>query len=79
MKGECPLHRPGSAKPKRRRARRSISRCVSDGLRRLDRTSGRPHRPATAIADELGVTSSDLYSLALWNAYVERRCWRRAR
>ncbi len=45
---------------------------TGDGLRRLDRVSGRPHRPATAIADELAVTSTDPYSLALWNAHVER-------
>jgi len=45
---------------------------ASDALRRLDRDSGRPHRPATAIADELAVTSKDPYSLALWNAHVAR-------
>jgi uncharacterized protein (TIGR02302 family) len=45
---------------------------IGDGLRRLDRSSGRPHRPATAIADELAVTSQDPYSLALWRAHVER-------
>jgi uncharacterized protein (TIGR02302 family) len=43
-----------------------------DGLRRLDRDSGLRHRPATAIADEIAVTPSDPYSLALWNAHVER-------
>jgi uncharacterized protein (TIGR02302 family) len=45
---------------------------VTDGLRRLDRVSGLRHRPATAIADELAVTNKDPYSLALWNAHVER-------
>jgi uncharacterized protein (TIGR02302 family) len=45
---------------------------ASDALRRLDRGSGRPHRPATAIADELAVTAKDPYSLALWNAHVAR-------
>ena len=45
---------------------------ASDGLRRLDRDSGLRHRPATAIADELAVTSQDPYSLALWNAHLER-------
>ena len=45
---------------------------IGDGLRRLDRSSGRRHRPATAIADELAVTSQDPYSLALWHAHVER-------
>jgi len=44
----------------------------SDGLRRLDRGSGVRHRPATAIADELAGASKDPYSLALWNAHVER-------
>jgi uncharacterized protein (TIGR02302 family) len=43
-----------------------------DGLRRLDRGSGLSHRPATAIADDLAVTPQDPYSLALWNAHVER-------
>ncbi len=45
---------------------------ASDALRRLDRTSGRLHRPATAVADELAVTPADPYSLALWTAHVER-------
>ncbi|MFY9762834.1 MAG: DUF4175 family protein, partial [Xanthobacteraceae bacterium] len=45
---------------------------MRDGLTRLDRGSGLAHRPATAIADELAVTSKDPYSLALWNAHVER-------
>jgi uncharacterized protein (TIGR02302 family) len=43
-----------------------------DGLSRLDRGSGLRHRPATAIADELAVTTKDPYSLALWQAHVER-------
>jgi uncharacterized protein (TIGR02302 family) len=45
---------------------------ATDGLRRLDRISGLSHRPATAIADELAVTNKDPFSLALWNAHVER-------
>ena len=45
---------------------------MREGLSRLDRGSGLAHRPATAIADELAVTSKDPYSLALWNAHVER-------
>jgi uncharacterized protein (TIGR02302 family) len=45
---------------------------VTDGLRRLDRGSGLRHRPATAIADELAGATKDPYSLALWNAHVER-------
>jgi uncharacterized protein (TIGR02302 family) len=44
----------------------------SDGLHRLDRDSGLPHRPATSMADALAVTSKDPFSLALWNAHVER-------
>jgi uncharacterized protein (TIGR02302 family) len=45
---------------------------LRDALSRLDRGSGLPHRPATAIADGLAVTPKDPYSLALWNAHVER-------
>jgi uncharacterized protein (TIGR02302 family) len=45
---------------------------IRDALSRLDRGSGLPHRPATAIADGLAVTPKDPYSLALWNAHVER-------
>ncbi len=45
---------------------------AGEGLRRLDRESGLEHRPATAIADELAVTSSDPVSLALWRAHIER-------
>jgi uncharacterized protein (TIGR02302 family) len=45
---------------------------VADALRRLDRVSGLRHRPATAIADRLVVSEQDPYSLALWNAHVER-------
>jgi uncharacterized protein (TIGR02302 family) len=45
---------------------------IADALRRLDRVSGLRHRPATAIADRLAVSAQDPYSLALWNAHVER-------
>jgi uncharacterized protein (TIGR02302 family) len=45
---------------------------ASDALRRLDRRSGLTHRPATTIADALAVSDKDPYSLALWNAHVER-------
>ena len=45
---------------------------ASEALRRLDRQSGLTHRPATAIADALAVSDKDPYSLALWNAHVER-------
>src|SRR5262249_56261651 len=43
-----------------------------EGLRRLDRNSGLPHRPATAIADEIAVPTDDSYSVALWRAPIER-------
>jgi uncharacterized protein (TIGR02302 family) len=43
-----------------------------DGLRRLDRSSGLKHRPATTIADEIATSQSDQVSLALWRAHVER-------
>jgi uncharacterized protein (TIGR02302 family) len=43
-----------------------------DGLRRLDRSSGETHRPATTIADELAANSQDPVALALWRAHVER-------
>jgi uncharacterized protein (TIGR02302 family) len=45
---------------------------TADSLRRLDRGSGLRHRPATAVADQLAVTTNDPYSLALWNAHVQR-------
>jgi len=44
----------------------------SEGLRRLDRNSGLPHRPASAIADEIAVPTEDSYSVALWRAHIER-------
>src|SRR3989454_1106773 len=43
-----------------------------DALRRLDRNSGLPHRPATAIADEIAAPAKDSYAIALWRAHVER-------
>src|SRR5947208_12471149 len=43
-----------------------------DGLRRLDRGSGLAHRPATALADELGAGEQDQVSRALWRAHVEQ-------
>ena len=45
---------------------------IGEGLRRLDRGSGLRHRPATAVADALAIMPKDPYSLALWNAHVER-------
>jgi uncharacterized protein (TIGR02302 family) len=44
----------------------------TEGLRRLDRLSHRPHRPATTVADALAPEGSDPYSVALWRAHVER-------
>ena len=44
----------------------------TDGLRRLDRNSTLPHRPATAIDDELAVPTTDSYALTLWRAHIER-------
>src|SRR6266853_2358890 len=44
----------------------------AEGLRRLDRNSGLPHRPATAIADEIAAPTQDSYSVALWRAHIER-------
>ena len=43
-----------------------------DGLRRLDRSSGETHRPATAIADEIAANRQDPVAQALWRAHVER-------
>jgi uncharacterized protein (TIGR02302 family) len=43
-----------------------------EGLRRLDRASRLPHRPATAIADQLVPEAGDQFAVALWRAHVER-------
>ena len=43
-----------------------------DGLRRLDRTSLMPHRPATAVADQMAPEVGDQFATALWRAHVER-------
>ena len=45
---------------------------VTDGLRRLDRSSGETHRPATAVADEIAANQHDPVAQALWRAHVER-------
>ncbi|HXZ22536.1 MAG TPA: TIGR02302 family protein [Pseudolabrys sp.] len=45
---------------------------VHDGLRRLDRSTGETHRPATAVADHIAVNSQDPVAQALWRAHVER-------
>jgi len=43
-----------------------------DGIERLDRISGIPHRPATAIDDRMATTLGDAFSMALWRAHVAR-------
>ena len=45
---------------------------IYEGLRRLDRSSGEGHRPATAVADEIAANAHDPVSQALWRAHVER-------
>src|SRR5260221_12121417 len=44
----------------------------AEGLRRLDRNSGLPHPPATAIADEIAAPAEDSFSIVLWRAHIER-------
>jgi uncharacterized protein (TIGR02302 family) len=43
-----------------------------DSLARLDRGSGLPHRPATAMSDQLAAGQADTGSVALWQAHVAR-------
>ncbi len=43
-----------------------------DVLRRLDLGSGLPHRPATAMSDDIAGGQEDKGSLALWQAHVVR-------
>jgi uncharacterized protein (TIGR02302 family) len=45
---------------------------VQEGLRRLDRVSGLPHRPATTVNDELATAADDSLAVALWRTHVER-------
>jgi uncharacterized protein (TIGR02302 family) len=45
---------------------------VYDGLRRLDRSTGEAHRPATTVADRIAANSQDPVAQALWQAHVER-------
>ncbi len=45
---------------------------IHDGLRRLDRVSGEPHRPATTVVDHIAANDHDPVSQALWQAHVER-------
>ena len=45
---------------------------VQDGLQRLDRVSGLPHRPATSASDSMATTVGDTFSTALWRVHLER-------
>ena len=45
---------------------------IYDGLRRLDRSSGEGHRPASAVADEIAANQHDPVAQALWRAHIER-------
>ena len=45
---------------------------LHDGLRRLDRTSGELHRPASAVSDTIAANRADPVAQALWRAHVER-------
>ena len=45
---------------------------VYDGLRRLDRSTGETHRPATTVADRIAANSHDPVAQALWQAHMER-------
>jgi uncharacterized protein (TIGR02302 family) len=45
---------------------------IYDGLRRLDRSTGETHRPATSAADRLAANEQDPVAQALWQAHVER-------
>ena len=43
-----------------------------EALRRLDRESGLPHRPAITLTDRLSAHSGDAMTQALWRVHVER-------
>ncbi len=45
---------------------------VKEGLRRIDRVSGLPHRPATTVSDEMATAADDSFAVTLWRAHVER-------
>ena len=45
---------------------------IQDGLRRLDRSTGETHRPATTVADRIAANRQDPVAQALWQAHVER-------
>jgi uncharacterized protein (TIGR02302 family) len=44
----------------------------TEGLRRLDRNTGRAHRPATTMSDELASSADDSHATVLWRAHIER-------
>ena len=43
-----------------------------DAIRRIERVSGVPHRPASSYEDTLSAPASDPATLALWRAHRER-------
>ncbi len=45
---------------------------AAEALGRLDRASNLPHRPATALADNLASKPDDPVAVALWRAHVTR-------
>jgi uncharacterized protein (TIGR02302 family) len=44
----------------------------AEALARIDRDTGAPHRPATALTDELAISRSDPGTRALWDAHRAR-------
>jgi uncharacterized protein (TIGR02302 family) len=44
----------------------------TEALRRVDRVSGAPHRPATALSDTMAANAHDPVAQALWQAHRER-------
>jgi uncharacterized protein (TIGR02302 family) len=45
---------------------------IIDGLRRLDKSSGEVHRPATTVNDAIAANQHDPVAQALWRAHIER-------
>jgi uncharacterized protein (TIGR02302 family) len=45
---------------------------IQEGLQRLDRVSGLPHRPATTVTDAMATATGDPLSTALWRAHLVR-------
>src|SRR3974390_3355090 len=43
-----------------------------DALNRVDKVSGEPHRPATALTDKMAANADDPIAQALWQAHRER-------